>query len=56
MNESGYNYNWVIVYDDGYTEIVVADNLTHAIEKAKEKIDCDDDSIRAVIRADYSYA
>lgn len=45
-------YNWIIVYDDGYTETVAADNPLDAIENAEK--DWYYEGVRAVIRADYA--
>ena len=45
-------YNWIIVYDDGGTETVVADNPMDAIENAEK--DWYYEGVRAVIRADYA--
>ena len=45
-------YNWVIVYDDGSTEITSAENPVDAIENAER--DWYYEGVRAVIRADYA--
>lgn len=43
-------YNWIIVYDDGSTEITQADNPMDAIENAEK--DWYGEGVRAVIRID----
>ena len=44
-------YNWIIIYDDGSTEITSADNPLDAIESTKK--DWYYEVVRAVIRVDY---
>ena len=45
-------YNWMIVYNDGSTEIVQADNIMDALEDTQGEwyTNC----VRAVIRMDYA--
>lgn len=45
-------YDWIIVYDDGSTETVIADNPISAVENAIR--DWYYEGMRAVIRADYA--
>lgn len=45
-------YNWLIVYDDGSSEITQADNPMDAIEYAEK--DWYYEGVRAVVRIDYA--
>jgi hypothetical protein len=45
-------YNWIIVYDDGSTEITQADNPMDAIEFVEKDWYCE--GVRAVIKMDYA--
>ena len=45
-------YNWLIIYDDGSSEVTQADNPIDAIENAEK--DWDYEGVRAIIRMDYA--
>lgn len=45
-------YNWLIVYNDGDTEIVVAEDPVGAVYNSEK--DWDYEGVRAVIRMDYA--